>query len=109
MNISFDYDKTITADRRTMENVMDMFDAAGHNVYVVSGRLLQNSRELEYLKRLPYIQGVFLTDYQGKRRWAEQNGIEIDVWVDDNPESILFDLDKETYEMKNQHTQPVKL
>jgi len=99
MNISFDYDSTITADPRLFEDAMEMFDTAGWNVYVVSGRLHVAGRPLQYLKDLPFIRGVYTTDYMNKREFMKEKGIEIDVWVDDIPESIIYDLDKETMEL----------
>jgi len=99
MNIAFDYDDTITSDPRTFENAMEMFDRAGWYVYVVSGRLHVAGRALAYLKDLPFIRGVYTTDYINKREFMEDKGIEIDVWVDDTPESIIYNLDKETMEI----------
>lgn len=99
MNIAFDYDNTITSDPRLFEDVMSMFAAAGWDVYVVSGRLHVAAKPLAYLRDLPFIQGVYTTDYQNKRGYMEEKGIEIDVWVDDYPESIIYSLDKETQEL----------
>ncbi len=99
MIISFDYDDTITADIRTFETVMLTMHNAGWDVYVCSGRLHKAGGALAYLRDLPFIDGVFTTDYQNKRQFMEEKGIEVDVWVDDKPESILCDLDKESFEL----------
>ncbi len=99
MVISFDYDNTITAAKHKMLMLMALCNEFGWDVYVCSGRLHTDGEELDWLKELDFVQGVYTTDYQNKRQFMEEKGIHVDVWVDDVPESILCDLDKESLEL----------
>lgn len=89
MNIAIDYDDTYTRDPATWDEVIDTFQAAGHMVYCVTMRNVNESADVmdSIGKKVP----VFVTDRKAKRAFMFAHGIRIDVWIDDRPDFILMD------------------
>ena len=89
MNIAIDYDDTYTAAPRLWQILIDGADFLGHNVYIVTCRhdTPENREEVrvEFVKPHRHI----FTGLAAKRWFCEhQKGIQIDVWIDDRPETI---------------------
>lgn len=84
MNISLDYDNTYTRDPETWIKVINTFQAAGHNVYVVTMRSKEEGKPVtEALAGRA--DGVFFTNRKAKAKFMYDRGISIDVWLDDMP------------------------
>lgn len=88
MKIALDYDNTYTAAPEMWTRVVETMHAFGHTVYVVTARdeRYDNTTGLiELATRLPviYCRGV------AKRWFCHHFGPDIDIWIDDKPESIL--------------------
>lgn len=87
---SFDFDNTITRDPVGTLAVMHMLGQRGHTVYVVTARHWDVCPEdLDFLRDKGY--KVFTTGLKAKRKFMGEQGIHVDVWVDDSPEAILKD------------------
>lgn len=88
MNIAFDYDDTISADPKLFTRIMQTFAEAGHKVYVVTYRESAAFEDLRWLAHLDAVTDVVFTGCQAKDRYCKTMGINIDIWIDDNPVSI---------------------
>lgn len=98
MNIAIDYDGTITNDPDTFEKVIKNFRDAGHKVYIVTQRYVselfyqEGDRPAITHKWDKLVDGIYATGRMGKKAWmSECTDIQIDVWMDDTPLSILKD------------------
>jgi hypothetical protein len=85
---AFDFDNTITRDPSGFLAIMGFLKVKGHEVHVVTGRLKEvYPEDLDFLKKAGY--NVIFTNHCAKRDWCkEQEGLNIDVWVDDCPEAV---------------------
>ena len=96
MNIAFDYDKTISRDPFLFVSLMETFCDYGHRCYVVTGRkrdLFEG--DMDWLHKQSCITGVFCTDWKAKKPYMLAQGIEIDIWIDDQPWAVTEDYDPE--------------
>src|SRR4051812_3011283 len=80
-SICIDHDDTFTTDRESWTKIIEILRAAGHDVFCITLRFPD----------FP-IQGfpgkVYYACGQHKWEFAEQNGIQVDIWVDDWPAVI---------------------
>lgn len=84
MKIGLDYDNTYTRDPKCWNDVIDTFQAAGHNVYVVTMRTSAEGKPVtEALAGR--VEGIFFTARKAKAKFMFDRGIDISVWVDDIP------------------------
>ena len=83
MLIAIDYDGTITAAPQLWSNFAVSATLAGHTVIVCTGRA--------FPPPAPDWLTVHCTAGQAKRDYLAALGIHPDVWIDDDPQSILTD------------------
>lgn len=87
---AFDFDNTISRDPEGFLKIMHTLEMRGHVCYVVTARLsTMYPDDLNFLKDKGY--RVFFTELKAKRKYMQDQGIEIDVWVDDKPEAVYQD------------------
>lgn len=92
MNIGLDFDDTYTRDPRAWNVFINLFRQRGHKVYVVTWRSEDESAEV--IRALNgMVDGMFYTNRKAKQPFMFAQGICIDVWIDDNPSSILQDME----------------
>lgn len=84
MKIALDYDDTFTKDPIFWREFIDQVQLNDHEVMIVTYR----DKDLPIDHELPI--PVFYTGYFAKRQYMKEQGIDIDVWIDDWPESILI-------------------
>lgn len=88
---SFDFDNTITRDPEGSLEMMKFLEKRGHTVYVCTARPSDLFPEdLNFLRELGY--KVFCTNLKAKRPYMRSQGIEVDVWIDDSPGSVVNDF-----------------
>lgn len=94
INISVDYDETITTNPQGWLKIMELLHELGMTVYVVTYRhaRLEEEFDLEYLKHFDFIEGLIFTGRSGKKKFCEDLGINIDIWIDDNPITITHSM-----------------
>jgi len=87
MIISIDYDDTYTKDPETFNQVIKLFQEAGHTVICVT---LRHPFQGEEVKNSigKVVSDVLFTSGQMKKEYAIKAGYKINVWVDDLPEMI---------------------
>ena len=85
MIIGLDYDGTITRDKAFWKAFIYMIKAVGHEVYIVTMRHEHEPIDM----RLDCM--VYYTCRKAKKPWCEKNGLNIDIWIDDNPQWVVQD------------------
>lgn len=79
-----DYDNTFTADPKAMQEFIGLMLAHGHRVFITTSR----SPDLE-LENTPLgIDGVIYCSFRAKKIVTQEQGIKIDIWIDDDPKWI---------------------
>lgn len=93
--IAVDFDDTISTHELGWLKIMHLMEQLGYVVYVVTYR-----RPTEWPEDLAFLVDkgykVFYTSRMSKREFMKRKGIDVDIWVDDNPEGIIFDMDSMT-------------
>lgn len=86
LTFGIDYDGTYNADPDLFKDIIKLIKSKGHKVVIVTGRSECTGQEIknEMINVAPI---VFAGD-TWKKNAALAMGYEIDVWVDDLPESI---------------------
>lgn len=92
--VAIDFDETITTDPKAWLQVMQLLNKLGMEVYVVTYRYNSHSEEmdLEYLKHEDCVKGIVFTGRRGKKKFCEDHGINVDIWIDDNPITITHTM-----------------
>ena len=88
MIISLDYDDTFTKDVYLWQDFIDAAHAHGHTIYVITSRDKDTPVEYEDWFLDLYNIEVIYCAFKAKRKVAEELGIKVDVWIDDNPYRI---------------------
>lgn len=89
LNFALDFDDTFTKDPELWYNFIDDAQRRGHNVYVVTLRdeKTQGREVKEALQSRA--DGLFFTSLKSKRKFMQERGIRIHVWIDDKPDYIV--------------------
>ena len=89
MLISLDYDDTFTADPIFWREVVKLGAKHGHKFICCSARYndVGNRNELE--RNLPDIP-IVLCGHKSKWHVSRERGFNVDVWIDDTPDSIIY-------------------
>jgi hypothetical protein len=87
MNISLDFDDTYTKDPVLWNAFIQLAKDRGHNIRIVTFRKkTMTDPMLDALaKKIP----VIYTEYTQKRKFTNDMGWKVDVWIDDSPEFII--------------------
>lgn len=93
-NIAVDYDETISSNPKAWVAIMELMHKLGMTIYVVTYRYanLMEEFDLEYLKHYDFISKLVFTGRRGKKKFCEELGIHIDIWVDDNPITVTHSM-----------------
>lgn len=86
MNIALDFDDTYTADRELWDRFIADAKERGHTVWIVTAR--RNTEENAAIVDVPSCPVVF-TALASKTWTMEQRGVTIDIWIDDDPETLV--------------------
>ena len=93
LKIALDFDDTYTAHTLLWDAFLQMCEQAGHEVYCVTARY---DNEFEAPLVESHLSGkvkeIFYTGRKAKIDFMEHRGVYIDIWIDDNPFSALYDL-----------------
>jgi hypothetical protein len=90
MRIALDYDGTFTEDRGFWTEFISRAQDRGHTIHIVTFRTkgIDDIPEEQELKSWMDVETVY-TDRNAKRRFCDEQGLQIDVWIDDQPELIV--------------------
>lgn len=87
MNLALDYDGTITEEPNAFMQFVKVLRKLGHKVYIVTMRY--ESECVDIVKEWGgHVDGIHATSRQAKGDFMKNLGIDINVWVDDNPRAI---------------------
>ena len=87
--IGIDYDDTITLDIDKWKEIIKFMSNLGFIIYIVTYRESTQFKDMDL--NIEGVTDYLFTNANGKRKYCEDCGIEIDIWIEDTPESILFD------------------
>ena len=90
MNIAIDYDDTYTAHPEMFNNIIGTLKNFGCNIYIVTYR--HSTQFTDMNMDIEYINDYIFTSGIAKQKYCEDNGLMIDIWVDDSPDAICFDF-----------------
>ena len=86
MIIAIDYDKTYTAAPELFDEMIKMFQASGHTVICVTSRPEVMGQVV--LDSIGKLVTVLFASGEWKQTFAKKLGFNVDIWVDDMPETI---------------------
>jgi len=91
MIIALDFDETYNRDYDMFDRIAEIFWDYGHKVILVTYRheTVDYDPLFDHLKEQNV--EVYCTDGKAKKKYMEDLGIKVDIWIDDNPRSILED------------------
>jgi len=88
LNFGLDYDGTYSAAPELWNSIINLIHAAGHKVYIVTARdgdTVWGDPVREVIgDKVP----IIFTWNQQKKSYTLSKGIDIDIWIDDNPNWI---------------------
>ena len=86
--VAFDFDETISDNEVAWLGVMLLLERQGYHCIVVTWR-----RPTDYPEDLKFLVdkgfAVYYTSLQAKQTYMQARGINVDIWIDDNPFAIL--------------------
>lgn len=85
MIIALDYDKTYTADPQLWDALIVHAKHRGHKIICLTMR-----RYPEEQIKIPGVE-ITYTDRRAKKKYADENGIVVDIWIDDKPAWLFED------------------
>ncbi len=90
-SFALDFDNTISNDPIMWGQLIRVIRNFGHAIVIVTGRMSHwdNYDIIEFCKQ--YDIGVIFTECLAKQEFVKKVGYHIDVWIDDNPDSIVAD------------------
>lgn len=88
ISFGLDWDDTFTADPELWREFVKLARSRGHMVTIVTARLGEKSDEVRAEARALGIEALF-TAGQPKIAAADNNGLLVNVWIDDMP-GLLF-------------------
>lgn len=83
MNIAIDYDDTYTLDKNLWNKIIDIFLKDGHKVFCITKRYEHIADDIRQDMKIPIIYAT-----KSKLEAAIKKNINIDVWIDDKPQTI---------------------
>lgn len=81
--IALDYDKTYTADTELWDMFIESAAKKGHTVICITMRRPSEPITMQ----IP----IYYTSRLAKKKFADQNGIAVDIWIDDKPAWLFED------------------
>lgn len=95
LTISIDFDDTFTAIPDLLSLFIKFAIVEGHKVICITARHFEerNVNELkqtfeEYGINIP----IHFSNHRSKKEYAKENGIDVDIWIDDMPEAIVHGI-----------------
>lgn len=87
MNIAIDYDDTYTKDPHLWDRFIRDAKENGHRVWIVTCRRDTDENREDLGKPSDCV--VFFTSLSPKHAYMAKMGLNVDVWIDDDPACIL--------------------
>lgn len=87
MIIALDYDNTYTKDKELWDSFIINAICKGHKIICITMRypteiIFDMYKDIE----------IHYTQRRAKKKWADANGINVDIWIDDKPAWLFEDV-----------------
>jgi hydroxymethylpyrimidine pyrophosphatase-like HAD family hydrolase len=90
MTFALDFDDTFTADPPCFAALIELAKQHGHKVLIVTARHRTEENIREIMEATELSRGsIYLTSLQPKMWYMQEQGVHIDVWIDDNPNAVV--------------------
>jgi len=89
--IALDFDETYNLDPVLFGTIASVFQEHGHQVILATYRHPTIDYDPLFLRLEKQGVQVYCTDGKAKKKFLEDLGISVAIWIDDNPKSILED------------------
>lgn len=90
MILAIDFDETWTQDPEAWEETVIFFKRRGHTVILVTNRPDHPLfREDVEVMAGPYVDALVFAGQHPKEKAAKQRGYDVDVWIDDSPNTVV--------------------
>lgn len=87
MIIALDYDKTYTRDKEMWDKFIRMALYHGHKIICLTMRRYPEEQIKDMFEGIE----ITYTNRKAKKRYADEHGILVDIWIDDNPAWLFED------------------
>lgn len=91
LTIAIDYDDTFTTSPTMWSDVIRYIQSKGHSVVCISARRNTLESRQELAAAMPKGVPVLLAYDEPKQKFALRNGYQVDIWIDDKPEAIVWE------------------
>ena len=88
MTIALDYDDTYTLNPELFNEIIKVFKSHGYKVLIVTYRHSTAFNDMNM--NIKGISDYVFTGGIAKEKYCNECGIEIDIWIDDSPEAIIY-------------------
>jgi len=86
--VAVDFDQVISDNHQGWLQILYLLKQVGYEVIIVTYRSpKKDAFELDFLSKAGYT--IYFTNHVAKKDYLKEKGINVDIWVDDCPESIL--------------------
>ena len=90
--ICIDFDDTYTMDPQSWNLFIDLMESRGHNVICATMRYPHGTEPLDAIKTIGKKCTIYFTSRKCKKNYLQNLGIFPDVWIDNDPRTILEDF-----------------
>lgn len=86
--IAVDFDETISDNEHGWVKVLELLEKIGYHVVICTWRKpTEHPEDLKFLVDRGF--AVYYTSQHAKQEYMKQQGIDVAIWIDDNPFAIL--------------------
>lgn len=89
--IALDFDETYNTMPDMYDEIINVFQGYGFKVILATYRHPTSDYDPLFERLEDQGVPVYCTDGKAKKKYMEDLGIKVDIWIDDNPRSILED------------------
>lgn len=87
--VAIDYDDTYTINPEMWNWIIGVFTLNKFDVVIVTYRESTQHEDMEL--QIPNVKDYVFTGGKAKKKYCEDCGITVDIWIDDYPEAICYD------------------
>jgi hypothetical protein len=87
--IAIDYHDTYEADPKMWNCIINLFWLRKDKVICISRNHNGDKEDIyDSIGKIIGKENIYITDGESKQKWCKENNIEVDIWIDDNPQHI---------------------
>jgi len=89
MTIAIDYDDTFTLHPEMWYGILSIMHSYGFTIYIVTYRHSTQFSDMDM--NIQHVTDYIFTSGIAKKKYCIDAGVNIDIWIDDSPETIIYD------------------